>query len=83
MGKRKELVGTVLQSKMEKTIIVEIARKFPHKKYKKYVAKTKKYYAHNSNFECCNGDLVRIIESRPLSKLKRWKVIGIEKTLKK
>ena len=67
---------------MEKTIIVEIARKFPHKKYKKYITKTKKYYAHNSNLECNPGDLVRIIESRPLSKLKRWKVVGIEKALK-
>ena len=83
MSKRKELVGKVLQTKMEKTVIVEIARKFPHKKYKKYVTRTKKYYAHNSNFECSDGDLVRIVESRPLSKLKRWKVISIEETLKK
>ena len=80
MSKRRELIGTVLPSKMEKTIVVEIARKFPHPKYKKYVKKTKKYYVHNEDMKCNNGDLVRIIESKPLSKLKRWRVIGIEKS---
>ena len=80
MGKRKELVGTVLPSKMDKTVIVEIARKFPHPKYKKYIKRTKKYYAHISDLKCNVGDLVRIIESKPISKLKRWRVTGIEKS---
>ena len=71
MSKRRELIGTVIPSKMDKTVIVEIARKYPHPKYKKYVSKTKKYYAHNVDVECNAGDLVRIIESKPLSKLKR------------
>ena len=83
MSKRRELVGTVIPSKMDKTVIVEIARKYPHPKYKKYVSKTKKYYAHNIDVECNAGDLVRIIESKPLSKLKRWRVLGIEKALGK
>ena len=83
MSKRRELVGTVIPSKMDKTVVVEIARKFPHPKYKKYVSKTKKYYAHNIDVECNAGDLVRIIESKPLSKLKRWRVLGIEKALGK
>jgi len=83
MSKRRELVGTVIPSKMDKTVIVEIARKYPHPKYKKYVSKTKKYYAHNVDVECNAGDLVRIIESKPLSKLKRWRVLGIEKALGK
>ena len=83
MSKRRELVGTVMPSKMDKTVIVEIARKYPHPKYKKYVSKTKKYYAHNVDVECNAGDLVRIIESKPLSKLKRWRVLGIEKALGK
>tara|TARA_Y100001970_G_scaffold278737_1_gene384886 strand:+ start:3377 stop:3628 length:252 start_codon:yes stop_codon:yes gene_type:complete len=83
MSKRRELVGTVIPSKMDKTVVVEIARKFPHPKYKKYVSKTKKYYAHNVDVECNAGDLVRIIESKPLSKLKRWRVLGIEKALGK
>ena len=83
MSKRRELVGTVIPSKMDKTVVVEIARKFPHPKYKKYVSKTKKYYAHNIDVECNAGDLVRIIESKPLSKLKRWRVLSVEKALGK
>ena len=83
MSKRRELVGTVVPSKMDKTVIVEISRKYPHPKYKKYVSKTKKYYAHNVDIECNAGDLVRIIESKPLSKLKRWRVLGVEKALGK
>jgi len=83
MSKRRELVGTVIPSKMDKTVIVEIARKYPHPKYKKYVSKTKKYYAHNVDIECNVGDLVRIIESKPLSKLKRWRLLGVEKALGK
>tara|TARA_B100000029_G_C16824642_1_gene685522 strand:+ start:67 stop:324 length:258 start_codon:yes stop_codon:yes gene_type:complete len=80
MSKRRELIGTVLPSKMANTVVVEIARKFPHPKYKKYVKKTKKYYAHIDKIECNSGDLVRIIESKPLSKLKRWRVIGVEQS---
>ena len=64
---------------MDKTIVVQITRKYPHVKYKKYIKKTKKYYVHDYNNECNPGDLIRIVESKPLSKLKRWKVDKIEK----
>ncbi len=75
---RKKLTGVVLSSKMDKTAIVEVSRKFPHPLYKKYVTRSKKYYAHDINNICKAGDMVSIIESRPISKLKRWRVFKIE-----
>ena len=60
---------------MENTTIVEVARKFAHPLYKKYITKTKKYYAHDPNNSCKVGDMVSIIESKPISKLKRWRVL--------
>ena len=75
---RRQLVGKVLPSKMDKTVVVQVARRFPHPIYKKFVTKTKKYYAHDPQGSCTSGDLVRIVESRPLSKLKRWRVVNIE-----
>jgi small subunit ribosomal protein S17 len=75
---RRQLVGKVLPSKMDKTVVVQVARRFPHPIYKKFVTKTKKYYAHDPQDNCTPGDVVRIVESRPLSKLKRWRVVNIE-----
>ncbi len=75
---RRQLVGKVLPSKMDKTVVVQVARRFPHPIYKKFVTKTKKYYAHDPQGNCTPGDVVRIVESRPLSKLKRWRVVNIE-----
>ena len=78
-GRRRQLVGNVIPSKMDKTVVVQVVRKFPHPVYQKYVTRTKKYYAHDPEGQCSPGDLVRIIESKPLSKLKRWRVVNIEK----
>jgi small subunit ribosomal protein S17 len=77
-GNRRQLVGNVIPSKMDKTVVVQVARRFPHPKYKKYVTRTKKYYAHDPQGQCSPGDVVRIEESKPLSKLKRWRVVSIE-----
>ena len=77
-GNRRKLVGNVISSKMDKTAEVQVARKFPHPVYQKYVTRTKKYYAHDPQGECSPGDVVRIVESKPLSKLKRWRVVSIE-----
>tara|TARA_B100002051_G_C16666247_1_gene601907 strand:+ start:564 stop:815 length:252 start_codon:yes stop_codon:yes gene_type:complete len=79
MGDKRQLVGEVVSTKMKNTIIVRVNRKFPHKTYKKLITRSKKYYAHDFDESCGIGDTVRIIESKPLSKLKRWRVIGIEK----
>ena len=62
---------------MDKTAVVEISRRFPHPLYKKYVTRTKKYYAHDTNNICQVGDMVSIIESKPISKLKRWRVLKV------
>jgi small subunit ribosomal protein S17 len=66
--------GTVVSNKMDKTVVVSVIRKFAHPVYKKTVTATKKFYAHDEDNQCQIGDRVKIIESRPLSKLKRWKV---------
>ena len=73
----KEFVGKVVSDKMDKTVVVAVERKFPHPLYKKMVKKTKKFYAHDENNQAKVGDIVRIRESRPLSKLKRWVVVEI------
>tara|TARA_B110000196_G_C20555356_1_gene390687 strand:- start:167 stop:415 length:249 start_codon:yes stop_codon:yes gene_type:complete len=69
---RKQLKGIVLDSKMDKTAIVEVSRKVSHPVYKKYIMKSKKYYAHDSDNEASPGDKVLIVESRPRSKMKKW-----------
>ena len=79
MGDKRQLVGEVVSTKMKNTIVVRVNRKFPHKTYKKLITRSKKYYVHDFDESCGIGDTVRIIESKPLSKLKRWRVIGIEK----
>ena len=74
----KQLLGTVHSSKMDKTIVVKITRKVPHKVYNKYVNQSKKYYAHDEKNLCNIGDVVLIEESKPLSKLKRWRVKSVQ-----
>ena len=76
--KRKQLIGRVLESKMEKTAIVQIDTRAPHPIYRKYVTTSKKYYVHDPKDECQTGDTVSIIECRPTSKLKRWRLKQIE-----
>ena len=77
-GNRRQLIGNVIPSKMDKTVVVQVARRFPHPVYQKYVTRTKKYYAHDPEGQCTKGDIVKIEESKPLSKLKRWRVVSIE-----
>jgi small subunit ribosomal protein S17 len=74
---RKERVGVVTSNKMAKTINVMIERKKIHPLYGKFIKQTKKFHAHDENNECNIGDLVRIMETRPLSKLKRWRLVEI------
>ena len=74
---RKVRVGVVVSDKPDKTVIVKVERRLAHPLYGKGVAQTKKYYAHDEKNECKVGDTVRITETRPLSKLKRWRVIGL------
>ena len=71
---KNEKVGSVLSSKMAKTIVVEVIRRVPHPLYKRIVSKRRKFYAHDEQGEAKVGDVVRIIECRPLSKLKRWQL---------
>ena len=73
-GKRKTLTGMVSSDKMDKTIVVMVNRLVLHLTYKKYVRKRTKGKAHDAKNECCIGDKVRLIETRPLSKDKRWRV---------
>lgn len=74
---RKERQGVVSSDKMDKTVTVSIEWKEKHPIYGKFVRKTKKYHAHDENNECQIGDTVRIMETRPLSKTKRWRVVEI------
>ena len=79
LNKRKQLIGEVLSIKMDKTVVLRVDRRISHPIYKKYVTKSKKYYAHDENNKCAVGDIVKIIESKPVSKLKRWRVLEIQK----
>ena len=76
-GKRKQRVGEVVSNKMTKTIVVRVERRFPHPQYKKIVTSYKKFYAHDEKADAKIGDTVRIEESRPLSKLKRWTLVEV------
>ena len=69
---KNEKIGQVVSTKMAKTIVVEVSRRVPHPLYKRIIAKRKKFYAHDEESTAKLGDVVRIVESRPLSKLKRW-----------
>ena len=76
---KKQLVGVALSNKMDKTAVIEVERRFPHPVYKKFIVRTKKYYAHDVKNLCSEGDIVKIEEYKPTSKLKRWIVLNIEK----
>ena len=70
------LTGTVVSSKTNKTIVVKVTRRVQHKLYKKIISQSKKYHAHDENNSFKVGDIVKIIESKPISKLKSWTVIS-------
>ena len=74
---RKERVGLVVSDKMDKTVVVEITDKSKHPLYKKTITKTKRLKAHDENNECGIGDKVEVMETRPLSKTKRWRLVRI------
>ena len=74
---RKERVGVVTSNKMEKSIVVSEVKKVKHPMYGKFVLKTKKYVAHDEQNDCNEGDTVRIMETRPLSKSKCWRLVEI------
>ncbi len=76
-GKRKEFTGVVVSDKMDKTRVVLVERRVRHPLYKKEIKKRKKFYAHDENNECRIGDKVKIMDTRPLSKLKRWRIVEI------
>ena len=78
MNIRRQLSGKIYSNKMDKTVVVEVSRKFAHPVYKKYVNRSKKYYAHDPQNLCNVGDVVLIEESKPLSRLKRWRVKEIQ-----
>ena len=74
---RKERVGVVTSNKMQKSIVVSVERKVKHPKYGKFVKKTTKFVAHDENNDCNEGDTVKIMETRPLSKSKNWRLVEI------
>ena len=76
-AKRKERVGEVISNRMAKTIVVRVERRFPHPRYKKIVTGYKKLYAHDEKSEAKPGDRVRLEETRPLSKTKRWRLVEV------
>lgn len=76
-GKRKERTGEVVSNKMTRTIVVRVQRRHQHLKFKKVITSYKKFYAHDDKSEAKVGDRVRIIETRPLSKLKCWRLVEI------
>ncbi len=74
---RKERTGLVISNKMDKSIVVQIERLYKHTVYGKYVKKTNKFVAHDEKNDCNIGDTVRIMETRPLSKIKNWRLVEI------
>ena len=74
---RKEQSGVVISDKMHKTIVVQTERRIRHAQYGKEITRTKKYYAHDEKNEAKVGDTVRIMESRPMSRLKRWRLVAV------
>ncbi|MDB6131401.1 MAG: ribosomal protein [Verrucomicrobiales bacterium] len=76
-GHRKERLGEVISNKMAKTIVVRVERRYPHPEYKKVVTSYSKFYAHDEKGEAKVGDKVRIIETRPISKTKRWRLTEV------
>ncbi len=76
-GSGKRLTGEVVSNKSAKTVTVKIERKVKHPLYGKYIRKSKKYHAHDENNECSIGDVVTIVETVPISKLKSWKLVEV------
>ena len=76
-GRRKTRVGTVVSAKMQKTVVVAVERRVPHSLYGKEITRTAKYHAHDEENTAREGDVVRIMETRPLSKTKRWRVVEV------
>src|SRR5450755_4073693 len=76
-GLKNQKIGEVVSTKMQKTIVVEVSRRVPHPLYKRIIGKRKKFYAHDEEGTAKMGDVVRIIECRPLSKLKRWRLAEV------
>ena len=79
---RKTRIGVVTSNKMEKTITVAVERKIKHPLYGKFLKKTTRFHAHDEKNECSIGDTVRIMETRPLSKLKRWRLVEVVEKVK-
>jgi small subunit ribosomal protein S17 len=79
---RKTRIGVVTSNKMNKTITVAVERKVKHPIYGKFVKKTTKFHAHDEKDECTMGDIVKIMETRPLSKTKRWRLVEVVKKAK-
>ena len=75
-----KLVGTVVSDAMDKTVVVSVDRLVKHKLYKKYLKRSKKYYAHDKNNTFKNGDVVELLATKPLSKLKRWRTSKLIKS---
>ena len=75
-----KLVGTVVSDVMDKTVVVSVDRLVKHKLYKKYLKRSKKYYAHDENNTFKNGDVVELLATKPLSKLKRWRTSKLIKS---
>jgi small subunit ribosomal protein S17 len=76
-GTRKEIIGKVLRNKMDKSIVIGVERKVKHPMYGKFVKKTSTFMAHDEKNECNVGDIVQVMETRPLSKNKRWRLVQI------
>ena len=76
ISRRKRQKGVVVSTKMDKTVVIKLDRTFPHPQYGKIVTRAKKIYAHNEDLPLKEGDIVEVIETRPLSKLKRWRVVA-------
>lgn len=76
-ARRKELIGKVTSNKMDKSIVIAVERKLKHPLYGKFVKKSRKFVAHDENNECNEGDIVQVMETRPLSKSKRWRLVKI------
>jgi small subunit ribosomal protein S17 len=76
-NKRKVREGRVISSRMDRTIVVAVERRFRHPRYEKIIRRTSKLYAHDDKNECGIGDKVKVMESRPVSKLKRWRLVQV------
>ncbi len=70
-------IGQVISSKMDKTVVIKISRRFPHPLYKRIITRTSKLVAHDADNECREGDVVKVMSIRPLSKTKRWRVAEV------